>query len=93
MYMSVYKQVLLHTWLGSGAPLSRHSEGRYVNSNWFMCISLLLTVALLDQMLVISLKGPSIYDVHTEGEGCQAQVDACGRERGSHSMRTSTQNI
>jgi len=23
--------------------------------------------------------GPSIYDVHTEGEGSQAQVDACGR--------------
>ena len=24
-------------------------------------------------------KGPSIYDVHTEGGGGQAQVDACGR--------------
>ena len=24
--------------------------------------------------------GPSIYDVHTEGVGGQAQVDACGRE-------------
>src|SRR6218665_742328 len=24
-------------------------------------------------------KGPSIYDVHTEGEGGQARVDACGR--------------
>ena len=24
-------------------------------------------------------KGPSIYDVHTEGGGDQAQVDACGR--------------
>jgi len=27
-------------------------------------------------------KGPSIYDVHTEGRG-QAQVDACGRGEGS----------
>ena len=26
-----------------------------------------------------STKGPSIYDVHTKGEGGQAQVDACGR--------------
>jgi len=26
--------------------------------------------------------GPSIYDVHTEGEGDKAQVDACGRGRG-----------
>src|SRR6218665_142226 len=25
--------------------------------------------------------GPSIYDVHTEGVGGQAQVDACGRGR------------
>jgi len=28
------------------------------------------------------IKGPSIYDVHTEGEGGQAQVDACGRGEG-----------
>src|SRR6218665_3759038 len=27
-------------------------------------------------------KGPSIYDVHTEGGGGQAQVDACGRGEG-----------
>ena len=33
--------------------------------------------------------GPSIYDVHTEGEG--AQVDACGREPSP--MWTSTQKI
>src|SRR6218665_3620023 len=26
--------------------------------------------------------GPSIYDVYTEGEGGQAQVDACGRREG-----------
>src|SRR6218665_544294 len=26
-----------------------------------------------------SRKGPSIYDVHTEGRGGQAKVDACGR--------------
>ena len=26
--------------------------------------------------------GPSIYDVHTEGGGGQAQVDACGRREG-----------
>ena len=26
--------------------------------------------------------GPSIYDVHTEGGGGQAQVDACGRGTG-----------
>ena len=25
---------------------------------------------------------PSIYDVHTEGGGDQAQVDACGRGKG-----------
>src|SRR6218665_2783398 len=24
------------------------------------------------------LRGPSIYDVHTEGEGAQARLDACG---------------
>ena len=30
--------------------------------------------------LVARVKGPSIYDVHTEGRG-QAQVDACGRGR------------
>src|SRR6218665_1839481 len=39
------------------------------------------------------IKGPSIYDVHTEGGGGQAQVDACGRGRGSSPMRTSTQKI
>ena len=40
------------------------------------------------------LKGPSIYDVHTEGGGGQAQVDACGRgEGGSSPMCTSTQKI
>src|SRR6218665_3538201 len=27
-------------------------------------------------------KGPSIYDVHMEGEGSPAQVDACGRGEG-----------
>src|SRR6218665_160118 len=27
-----------------------------------------------------STKGPSIHDVHTKGEGGQAQVDACGLE-------------
>ena len=27
-------------------------------------------------------KGPSIYDVHTEGGGGQARMDACGRGRG-----------
>jgi len=37
------------------------------------------------------LKGPSIYDVHTEKGGGQAQVDACGRGRGSSPMWTSTQ--
>ena len=26
--------------------------------------------------------GPSIYDVHMEGGGGQAQVDACGRKEG-----------
>ena len=34
-------------------------------------------------LAVCDVKGPSIYDVHTEGEGGgQAQVDACGRGRG-----------
>jgi len=28
---------------------------------------------------VLFVKGPSIYDVHTEGRWGQAQVDACGR--------------
>ena len=28
------------------------------------------------------LEGPSIYDVHTEGGGGQAQVGACGRGEG-----------
>src|SRR6218665_1066580 len=37
--------------------------------------------------------GPSIYDVHTEGGGGQAQVDACGRGRRSSPMWTSTQKI
>ena len=35
-------------------------------------------------------KGPSIYDVHTEG--VQAQMDACGRGGGGQ-LWTSTQNI
>src|SRR6218665_1327692 len=34
--------------------------------------------------------GPSIYDVHTEGEGGQAQVDGV---KGSSSMWTFTQKI
>src|SRR6218665_2675774 len=40
-------------------------------------------------------KGPSIYDVHTEGGGGKAEVDACGRGmRGEVSpMWTSTQKI
>ena len=34
-------------------------------------------------LLLTNGKGPSIYDVHTEGVRGQAQVDACGRgERG-----------
>ena len=39
--------------------------------------------------------GPSIYDVHMEEEGGQAQMDACGRgsEWRVNSMWTSTQNI
>src|SRR6218665_821185 len=37
--------------------------------------------------------GPSIYDIHTEGGGSQAQVDACGWGRGSSPMWTSTQKI
>ena len=27
-------------------------------------------------LVIVVSKGPSIYDVHTEGEGCQVQVDA-----------------
>ena|SRR6218665_3544186 len=38
-------------------------------------------------------KGPSIYDVHTEGGGGQAQVDACGRGSGSSPMWTSTKKF
>jgi len=37
-------------------------------------------------------KGPSIYDVHTEGGWGHAQVDACGRG-GSSPMWTSTQKM
>src|SRR6218665_3468680 len=37
-------------------------------------------VVTLEKML--THKGPSIYDVHMEGGGSQAQVDACGRGRG-----------
>ena len=29
--------------------------------------------------MIMSWLGPSIYDVQTEGEGGQAQVDACER--------------
>src|SRR6218665_802559 len=39
-----------------------------------------LCVVTLEKML--THKGPSIYDVHMEGGGSQAQVDACGRGRG-----------
>src|SRR6218665_2508348 len=45
------------------------------------------------QFFAVLSYGPSIYDVHTEGEGGQAQVDACGRGRGSSPMWTSTQKI
>src|SRR6218665_1722360 len=38
-------------------------------------------------------KGPSIYDVHTEGGGGQAQVDACGRGEGSIPMWTSCKEV
>ena len=31
---------------------------------------------------MLALMVPSIYDIHTEGEGGQAQVDACGRGKG-----------
>ena len=34
------------------------------------------------KMNISSIKGPSIDDVHTEGGGCQVQVDACGWGRG-----------
>src|SRR6218665_1269716 len=37
--------------------------------------------------------GPSIYDVHTEGGGGQAQVDACGRGEGSIPMWTSCKEV
>src|SRR6218665_2180366 len=45
------------------------------------------------KMNISSIKGPSIDDVHTEGGGCQVQVDACRWGRGSSSMWTSTQKI
>src|SRR6218665_1651267 len=54
-----------------------------------------LCLSTLDILNSIEYKsmGPSIYDVHTEGEGGQAQVDACGRRGGSSLMLTSTQKI
>ena len=42
-------------------------------------------------LVIVQSKGPSIYDVHTEGG--QAQVDACGRGRESSPMWTSPQKI
>ena len=36
----------------------------------------------INRLLRRVYRGPSIYDVHTEGEGSQDQVDACGRGRG-----------
>ena len=38
-------------------------------------------------------KGPSIYDVHMEGEESQAHMDACGRGRGKSAVWTSKQKI
>src|SRR6218665_2260958 len=38
-------------------------------------------------------KGPSIYDVHTEGGGGQAQVDAGGGGEGSIPMWTSCKEV
>ena len=40
----------------------------------------------IDMLLLTNPKGPSIYDVHTEKEEGQAQVDACGRGGGSSPM-------
>ena len=35
-----------------------------------------------------------IYDVHTEGEGCQVQVDACGLGKGGQlHVEVHTENI
>ena len=43
---------------------------------------------------LIGNMGPSIYDVHTEGGGGQAQVDACRRGVKSHvDVQSSTQKI
>src|SRR6218665_2672468 len=41
----------------------------------------------------ISLKGPSIYDVHTEGEGVRLRWTHVGGGGGSSAMWTSTQKI
>jgi len=38
-------------------------------------------------------KEPSIYDVHTKGEGCLAEVDACGWEEEVSSMWMYKQKI
>src|SRR6218665_64559 len=51
------------------------------------------SVCIIECALLRQNKGPSIYDVHTEEGGGQAQVDACGRGRGSSPMWTSTQKI
>jgi len=58
----------------------------------FVCVrvSVFLRVSVNSTMVGTKFKtsslcghwGPSIYDVHTEGGGGQAQVDACGRGEG-----------
>src|SRR6218665_3950991 len=51
------------------------------------------SVCIIECALLRQNKGPSVYDVHTEGVRGQAQVDACGRGEGSSPMCTSTQKI
>src|SRR6218665_1879573 len=53
--------------------LSTESSSVY-GSLGTLCIS----CSIINYLYFITM-GPSIYDVHTEGAGGQAQVDACGR--------------
>src|SRR6218665_3676335 len=56
-----------------------------------VCVGVCLFVTSLPYRSVC--RGPSIYDVHKEGRGGQAKVDACGRGEGSSPVWTSTQRI
>src|SRR6218665_1504904 len=75
------------------AKLSRNKIHVLVGLRLLLIDLLMLFSVKSVKMNISSIKGPSIDDVHTEGGGCQVQVDACRWGRESSPMWTSTQKI